>query len=580
MHRLSAEEITVMFLSLGVLLAVARALGEIAQWCHQPSVVGELLAGVLLGPTVFGAIAPEAQAFLFPAVGANSLALNTISTLAIVLFLLVAGMEVDLSTVWRQGRAAIKVGMASMLIPFLMGLGAAWAAPRLLGKHVDGDPWVFALFVATAMAISALPVIAKTLMDLDLYRTDFGMIVISAAILNDLIGWTVFAMILGMMQQQEGPAANVPLTIALTLGFAAVMLTIGRALIHRVLPYLQAYTHWPGGTLSFCLTLALLGAAFTEWIGIHAIFGSFVVGVALGDSPRLSERTRVTIDQFVSFIFAPVFFGSIGLRVNFIERFELQMVVALVVLACVGKLVGATLGARWGGLSPRESWAVGFALNARGAMEIILGLLALEANVISQRLFVAIVVMAILTSMIGGPAIRWLLRPQRGRSFARLLNPRAFIRHLPGHDRRESIHELTLLASAAAGIEIEVLEKSVWRREDVLPTGIGNGVAIPHARVRGLREPVVAVGISDAGIDFDAPDGRPAHVIFLVVTPAEDSALQLEIAAEIARLFHDRELLDQILRTAGYTEFLGIVRAYAIERESLSSTRLPVATGT
>lgn len=165
------------------------------------------------------------------------------------------------------------------------------------------------------------------------------------------------------------------------------------------------------GVLSFALTLALLGAAFTEWIGIHAIFGSFIVGVAIGDSSHLHERTRETIGHFVSFIFAPVFFASIGLKLNFLIHFDFPLVVTVLTIACVCKLAGGTMGARWGGMPLREAWAVGFAMNSRGAMEIILGLLALEAGVIEQQLFVALVTMAIVTSMISGPAIRLILRP-------------------------------------------------------------------------------------------------------------------------------------------------------------------------
>lgn len=577
MNRLDHDEITILFLSLGVLLGVARILGETAQWLRQPAVMGELLAGVLLGPTVLGTLYPELQRALFPAPGDNALALSAIGTLSIVLFLLVAGMEVDLSTVWRQGRTALKVGLVGIAIPFVMGLGAAMLAPAFFDRKIEHDTWVFALFVATAMSISALPVIVKTLRDLDLYRTDFGMVVISAAVIDDLFGWTVFAVILGMIGKNPAHGANVPLTVALTLTFVAVMLTAGRWAIHRILPYLQAYTHWPGGTLSFAMMLAFLGAAYTEWIGIHAIFGAFIVGVALGDSPRLSERTRVTIDQFVSFIFAPVFFGSIGLRVNFVTNFDLPLVLGLVGLACACKLIGGTLGAVWGGMSRREAMSVGFAMNARGAMEIILGLLALEAGLISEKLFVAMVVMAIFTSVICGPAIRFFLRPHRERQLYKLLSPRAFTRHLQAQNRRGSIHELTQLAAEATSLSIEVLEQAVWRRENTLPTGIGNGVAIPHARVAGLKGPMVAVGISDAGIDYDAPDALPAHIIFLVLTPIDDHATQLETAAEIARLFQNRELLDQILRTSGFTEFLGVVRAHSIEQGVQSSTRLPQA---
>lgn len=565
MQNLTQDNIMVFFLSLGLLLGAARVLGELAQRIHQPAILGELLAGLILGPTILGSLAPETCAFLFPQEGPNAVALNAFTTLAVTLLMLVAGMEVDLSTIWRQGRIGLKVGTAGMVIPFLLGLAVALIAPRALGSDIDADPMVFSLFFATALAISALPVIAKTLMDLDLYRSDFGMVVISAAILNDLIGWIIFAIILGLIGAESGHANNILLTITLTLAFAGVMLTLGRSLIHRTLPFLQAYTRWPGGVLSFALVLALLGAAFTEWIGIHAIFGAFIVGVAVGDSSHLRERTRVIIDEFVSFIFAPVFFASIGLKVNFITHFDLVPVLTVLLIACVCKLAGGVLGARWGDMTRRDAWAVGFAMNARGAMEIILGLLALQAGIIRPRLFVALVIMAIVTSMISGPAIRLILRLGKKRTLLDALSSRLFTRELQAFSSRMAIHELTAMACEVSGLNTSEVEAAVWEREETLPTGIGNGVALPHARIEGISKPIVAIGVSDSGIDFDAPDDKPAYVIFLILTPVDAPDTQLEITAELAKLFRVFGMTERVLKIKSYTEFLALVKSSTVE---------------
>jgi Kef-type K+ transport system membrane component KefB/mannitol/fructose-specific phosphotransferase system IIA component (Ntr-type) len=558
-HNLEASQLTVMLLSLGLLIGMARLLGELARSLHQPAVLGELLAGVLLGPTVFGSILPEWQQTLFPAEGPNSIVLHGISTLAIVLFLLVAGLEVDLSIVWQQGRAALKVGVLGTVVPFIFGLLGAWVIPEMLGRPEGGDPLIFTLFLATAMSISALPVIAKTLMDLNLYRTDLGMVVVSAAIFNDLIGFTLFAIIIGMIGAQTA-GMGIVATISLTLVFAAVMLTVGRAFVHWTLPVLQAYTHWPAGVLGFIVTLGLFGAAFTEYIGIHAIFGSFIVGVAVGASHHLHERTRVMLEQFVSFIFAPVFFASIGLRVNFATHFDLGLVILLLVLACIGKLLGAVTGARWGGMERREAWAVGYAMNARGAMEIILGLLALEAGVIGQRLFVALVVMAIVTSAMSGPLMRWVLRQRQPDRLLSALSPKLYLRDMISTTRRDAIRELAALTQPQFNLDLAEIEHLAWQRETVAATGIGNGVAIPHARVPGLKDAIVVVGTSDAGINFDAPDGNPAHIVFLLLTPREDPTVQLNLSANIAKTFRDPDSLQKVLRTTTFTELLATLK--------------------
>ncbi|NCC26364.1 MAG: cation:proton antiporter, partial [Deltaproteobacteria bacterium] len=374
METLSHDNVVVLFLSLGVLLLTAHVFGEIAQRFRQPAVLGELLAGVLLGPTVLGAFAPGVCEFLFPMQGLNAVALETISTLAIALFLLVAGMEVDLSTIWKQGRVGLKVGLTSVAVPFAVALALALAFPNALGRLPSAEPLVFGLFFAIAISISALPIIAKTLMDMGLYRSELGMIVVSAAILNDLVGWIIFAVILGLLASPSLAAGPIALTVLLTVVFVGGMLTVGRWLIHKAMPFVQAYTRWPGGELTFALVLGLFGAACTEWIGIHAIFGAFIVGVAVGDSSHLRERSRVVIDNFVSFIFAPVFFAGIGLRVDFLAHFDPALTASVLAIACVCKISGGALGARWGGLPGREAWTVGFATVSVGAMGIIVGM--------------------------------------------------------------------------------------------------------------------------------------------------------------------------------------------------------------
>lgn len=557
---MTSHNITVMFLSLGVLLCVARVLGELAQRFQQPAVLGELLAGVLLGPTVLGSMAPGLSAFLFPLQGVNAIALDTIAALAIVMFLLVAGMEVDLSTVWKQGKVGCKVGITSIVIPFFIAFVAALVTPESLGRHGDADPVIFALFLAIAISISALPIIAKTLMDMGLYRSDLGMVVISAAIFNDLVGWIVFAVVLGLIGDPSGSGNAIMLTIVLTLAFAGGMLTAGRWVIHKVLPFVQAYTRWPGGELSFALILGLLGAAFTEWIGIHAIFGAFIAGVAIGDSSHLRERSRVIIDKFVSFIFAPVFFASIGLKVNFVTHFDLPLVLTVLLTACVCKLAGGAMGARWGGMLPRETWAVGFAMVSVGAMGIIVGMIALDAGIIHSRLFVALIVMAIVTSMLSGPSMRFILRTEKKWTLQDILSSKLFLQEIKAASRREAIHAMTAAVCEAEGLDAQDVEKAVWSREEALSTGLGNGVALPHARINGLRESLVVVGISRKGIDFDAPDGRLANVIFLVLTPGNDPSAQLQIGSEIARIFRDQTISDRLLHTRNFTDFLALMR--------------------
>lgn len=567
MAGLSSHEITTLLLSFGVLLAAARTLGELARRLNQPSVLGEILAGILLGPTVLGSLFPEFNTALFPPTGGGALARDGLMTLSITLFLLVAGLEVNLSSVWRQGRTALSVGVAGILAPFATGFAAAWYFPQLMGDSGAHSPLIFSLFLGTALSISALPVIAKTLMDLNLYRSDFGMMIVAAAVFNDLVGWIIFAVILGMIGIGNGHGSGITETVAATLFFAGFMLTGIRTLIHRILPWIHANTSWPGGILSFCLSLSLVCAAITEWIGIHAIFGSFLAGVALGDSSHLRQRTRATIAQFVSFIFAPLFFANIGLKVNFVTHFDLQLVLVVFVIACLGKVAGCGLGARISGMPLRESMALGFGMNARGAMEIILGLLALKYGLIGERLFVALVVMALATSLISGPAMQRLLNLKKSRHFADFLKPKAFIPSLASEDRTQAIMEISAALAPSLGLSVEEVSEAVLARESLMPTGLGHGLAVPHARLEKLAGPAIGIGKSHQGIDFDCPDGNPAHLVFLLLTPKEDAGAQLEILADIARTFKDRSLREQAIHTETLTPFLALVKT--AEREAV-----------
>jgi Kef-type K+ transport system membrane component KefB/mannitol/fructose-specific phosphotransferase system IIA component (Ntr-type) len=557
--QLSHSEIVTIFLSLCVLLTMARICGEIARKLNQPAVFGELLAGVILGPTLLGQLAPGLMASIFPPQGPAMLVVKGFVTVAIALFLLVAGMEVDLSSIWRQGKSAIYVSAAGVCIPFALGLLGGGLLPEVFGREEGADSLIFALFLATALSISALPVIARTLMDLNLYRTDLGMLVIASAVVDDITGWIVFAVILGMMGS-AGQGSHVGFTISATLLFAGFMLTGGRWLVHRVLPWIQAHTAWPGGVLSFALAVALGCSAFTEWIGVHAVFGAFLAGVAIGDSSHLREQTRTILHQFVSFIFAPLFFASVGLRLNFIEHFDPILTGCVVLVSFAGKVLGCGYGARLGGIDWRESWAIGFAMNARGAMEIILGLLALEHGIIRQRMFVALVVMALVTSLASGPAMRRLLRLRHPRRLDQFVSAKAFFSSLAARTRREAVRELALAAAAAGYLDGEVVDAAVWDREMQSATGMGSRIAVPHARLIGLKAPVVAVGISREGVDFDAPDGEPARLIFVVLTPQHDDGAQVEILADIARKFSPEDNRTKALHVTTFIEFLALLR--------------------
>jgi Kef-type K+ transport system membrane component KefB/mannitol/fructose-specific phosphotransferase system IIA component len=562
------HDVLVFLLSLATLLSAARLLGEIARRLGLPLVFGELASGIFLGPTIFGRVAPRAQMWLFPK-GTPEHMLSGYTTVAVVLLLVVAGLEVNLGIVRKRGRSALLTSVLGIAMPLAGGFLLGILLPDSDLVRPD-HRMLFALFMGVALSISALPVIAKTLLDLGLFKTDVGLLVMAAAMIDDLVGWLAFSVLLGPMQGGKLDLLTVGKAVGLTVGFVLLALVLGRPLVGRLIVGLQIDRHaGPRRVLSLIVLLALFGASFTQWAGIHAVFGGFVVGVIVGDAPQLKETTRVVVHDFVTNIFAPVFFASLGLRADFIRSFDLRLCALVFVIASGTKVIGCTLGSRIGGMRWRPSAAVGFGLNARGAMEIILALLALEAGLLRVRVFVALVVMALATSLVSGPTMKWLLRGVDEELLPALLRRGAWVRRLQATTAGSAIEELgAALREPLGDLEARAI-RAVLDREATAATGLGDDVAVPHAVVAGLTRPLVALGFAPDGIDFNAPDGQPAKIIFLMLIPPRAHDQEVRILAQIARAAIESKARERLLKAGSLPDVLALLGS------SLAATAAP-----
>ncbi|NVJ84998.1 MAG: cation:proton antiporter [Algoriphagus sp.] len=405
METLNHKEVINLLLQLAAMLIMARIFAEIARKIKQPAVVGEILAGIVLGPTILGSLMPEFHSYLFGSHDNTNIALDGFVQISVVLLLFIAGLEVELQIVWSQGKNALKIAVASMVLPIIAGFVVAFAFPEFLGVNIN-DRMVASTFFGLAISITALAVVARVLMDLNLFKTPTGLLIIAAAMIVDVLGWIVFSVILSLSETSSGGLGVWP-TIGLTLLFTLVMLTVGKGLINKTLPWINKKLAWPGGLLSLSLALCFLAASFTEFIGIHAIFGAFIIGVALGDSEYLTEKAKEILHQFINNIFAPIFFVSIGLKVNFIESFDLGVTGVVVIVGLLTKYYGAYLGGRFAGVGRKQSIIAGFGLSTRGSMDIILGLIALDYGLVSDSLFIGLVILALISSIASGPLMRW-----------------------------------------------------------------------------------------------------------------------------------------------------------------------------
>jgi len=569
MHYLDETSIFLFLLQVAILLGLSRLFGELLRRRGQPAITGEILVGVLLGPAIFGRIAPEWQAWLFPGEAVQWTMLDSLAWLGLLLFLLKTGLETDFSAAWRQKGDALIISTADLLIPMTIAFIPALFLPERY-MATPGQPVMFAIFIATIMTISALPVTVRVLQDLGIYKTDMGFLTVSALTINDVAGWLIFAIVLGFLATGGMGAGNVAYVLGATVVFAGVCLTAGRWFTGSVISAIQRKRlPEPGSSVTFICLLGLLCGAITVKIGIHALFGFFIAGIMAGEARALSERTREVFSQIVHAILVPLFFAVIGLKIDFLEHFDPLLLGFMLVVGIVGRYAGAWLGVTLSKQPRSIRVPVSIGHLPGGEMQIVIGILALEYEVITPPVFVAIVTSAVLTCIIIGPLMRWALNREKKGSIARFLPVSIPFIEL---DDNDSTNAISTLCVAAAHHEPSLDAETVWRavlaREADKTTAIENGVAVPHARLDQLEKPVMIFGRSAAGIEWNSPDGRPAQFVFLVLTPEEGADLQLNIFRALCIGMSQESVRSALLRASPTDEITSLLQQAIVRAES------------
>jgi len=384
-----------------------RALG-------QPPVLGELVGGVLMGPTVLGRLLPGLAAAIAGSPDVT-LAREALTRIGMLFFLFVVGLESDLTQLRRSSRAALSLGLSGSLVPLVAGMALVAALPgSFWGPHAEARPFVFALFVGLNLANSAIPVLARILMDLRALGSRVGTLCMAAAIVDDLFAWACFAAVLVALGRSGTSAAMLPLVFVAAIVMLGVVTWAGRRLGPPGLAWVRRHAPWPHGFIAVTAVLLLAAGSAAEAMGAHAALGAFLLGVALSGGDAEHREAHEAMARFAMGFFAPLYFVSLGLTTDFVRSFDLALVAVVLAAAVATKLAGVLLGARLAGLRiDREAWAIGFGLNARGATGIILAAVGRQSGVIDDRTFVALAVMAFLTSLLAGPAMSRLLRPAR-----------------------------------------------------------------------------------------------------------------------------------------------------------------------
>jgi Kef-type K+ transport system membrane component KefB/nucleotide-binding universal stress UspA family protein len=402
-HRL-----LVFLLQFAVLLGGARLLGAVARRFGQPSVMGEVIAGVLLGPTVLGHLLPGVHAGLFPRDPEQQGLLELLSWIGMILLMLRTGIDTDVSR-WRTLKGpALLASVFGIAVPFAVGIAIGFVVPAdLVGR---GGRGLFTVFVGTAMSISAVKVIAKILLDLDLMRRDIGFVILGASILDDTIGWVILAIVVRVASTGRFGVESVAVTVSATVGFGLLAMLVVRPLAGRAIRWLEREGRLEHGTTTAVLVLTLGCGALTQALGIHAIFGAFVAGLIVGESPRIKEATLESIDSMVIGVFAPVFFAYSGLKVEALALPGWPVTLLVLGGAILGKVIGAGVGARLGGMAARQALAVGIGLSARGSTELVVARIGMDLGVLAAPMYALIILVPIVTSLATPVLLRAALR--------------------------------------------------------------------------------------------------------------------------------------------------------------------------
>ncbi|WP_069129941.1 cation:proton antiporter domain-containing protein [Rhodohalobacter halophilus] len=407
------HDVFLLVFQVGVLLLAARAFGEVATRLGQPSVIGEILAGIILGPSLLAGIFPAFGELIIPQTEVSGYLLEVISLLGAMFLLLITGLETDIQLIKRHAKTAISVSFGGISVTFITGFFLGQHLPDFLLADSD-ERLVFSLFVATAMAISAIPVIAKVLMDMNLMRRDIGQTILAAGMSDDTIGWILLSIVAGIAAGDAVTTGTVLTTVGSVLAFLIISFTLGRWMVRKLLVYVQDEVISTDRILSLVIILAFFWGAITQLLNLEAILGAFVMGILFGMMPRLPEEVVNKLESIALGIFAPIFFAVAGLKVNMLNLFDptlLVITLIVIAIATLGKVIGTYTGARViGGKDHWTSLSFGAGLNARGAMEIIIATIGLRLGILSQDMFSIIVVMAIATSLMAPFALRWVLK--------------------------------------------------------------------------------------------------------------------------------------------------------------------------
>ncbi len=396
---------------LAALMLTGRLLGEAMLRLGQPAVMGQLIAGLLLGPSFFGLLAPDLQHLIFPKSPEQKAMIDGISQAGILLLLLLTGMETDLQLVRKTGRASVYASLMGIVVPFGCGVALGFFMPADMLPHPD-HRLITALFLGTALSIASVKIVAMVVREMNFMRRTVGQVILASAIIDDSVGWIIVSIIFSLALHGEVDALSIAQSVVGTFIFMVVSLTIGRRLVFYAIRFANDVLVSEYAVITAILVIMAVMALTTHLIGVHSVLGAFVAGILVGESPILTKHIDEQLRGIITAFFAPVFFGLAGLSADLTILANPEILIStigLILIASLGKFGGAFVGAEIGGLTRREGFALACGMNARGSTEVIIASVGLSMGALTQNLFTMIVTMAVVTTLAMPPTLRWAL---------------------------------------------------------------------------------------------------------------------------------------------------------------------------
>ena len=402
----AAPDLFILVAQIAVIILASRAAGYVFRKLAQPQVIGEMVAGIMLGPSLLGWLAPGVSAVLFPAASLGLL--SAISQLGLVIYMFLVGLELNAAELRRHGEAAVLISHVSIVVPFVLAsMASLYLYPRLSENGVSFMS--FALFMGAAVAITAFPVLARILTDQQLLSTSMGTLAITCAAVDDVTGWSILAYIMVLIRASQA-ARPVWMTLGGLAIFLAIMISVFRRLFAKVERYYGRHGFLPDHLLALVIVFALTAALSTEALGLHLLFGAFVAGAVMPKDRRFVAYLLEKFETVAVLLLLPVFFAFTGLRtrIGMVNGRQMWLYCGLIVaVAIVGKVGGSGFAAKLGGMNWRDATALGILMNTRGLMELVVLNMGLDIKVISPALFSMMVIMALVTTLMTAPLLQW-----------------------------------------------------------------------------------------------------------------------------------------------------------------------------